>query len=187
MVKEMNRSETRIYNLQLSILKLKKWDKVLAMKWGKEVVMPKPRRIELNGRLKRYDADVSDEVIRVSKDFYGYASAKSLRSLLKHELTHAFLMDNNIPYRHNSRTWNKVSLALGVRDNTNYEWEYLCNCGAWLKTHQKRNSWRCSHCGQSNVTKREYNKLRKIADINSKLYPVDIERFQVFKDVRRRA
>lgn len=184
---EMNRSEKRIYNLQLSILKLRKWDKILAMEWGKEVVLPRPRTIELNGRIKSYDADIGPETIRVSKDFYKTATPKALRETLRHELAHAFLMDNNIPYKHNSKVWNLVTLTLGVRDITNYEWRHICQCGSYIDSHHKKNWWLCPYCGMKNITKREYNKLSKVAAINSKLCPVNIDRYQVFKDIKRRA
>lgn len=185
---EMNRSEMRIYNLQLKILDQKRFDKLLELEdWANPVIKPKPRRIELNGRLKSHDADIDDEVIRVSKDYYKNASTKGLTDLLRHELAHAFLMDNNIPYRHNSRTWNRVTLILGVRDSTNYEWRHTCQCGAYLDSHEKRNLWFCRHCGMKNVTKREYNKLRKIADINAKTVTIEIDKIQVFKDIKRRA
>jgi predicted SprT family Zn-dependent metalloprotease len=189
MVKEMNRSEMRIYNLQLKILGQKRFDKLLELEdWGNPVIKPKPRRIELNGRLKNHDADIDDEVIRVSKDFYKDATPKELNETLRHELAHAFLMDNCIPYKHNSRTWTRVTLALGVRDTTNYEWQYFCGgCTSWLQTHDKKTSWRCHRCGKLNVTKREYNKLKKIAALNSKLHPINIDNYQVFKDIKRRA
>ena len=188
MVKEMNRSEMRVYNLQLKILGQKRFDKLLALSdWANPVIRPKPRRIELNGRIKSYDADIDDEVIRISKDFYKDATPKELSETLRHELAHAFLMDNNIPYRHNSRTWNRVTLTLGVRDITNQEWRHICQCGSYIDSHQKKNWWLCPFCGMKNVTKREYNKLKKIADINSKIQPVSIDGYQVFKDIKRRA
>ena len=184
----MNRAESRLYRMQESVLASKKWAKMLQkVDFGKEIVPYKLVPIEINGRIKAYLAQASSDKIEFSKDYYKRAKAKQLIDTMKHEMAHTLLSQNGISDGH-SPLYKTCCFVLGLHrpDHMEGSWNYqhICSvCGWWQKSMQRRD--KIGHtCGGNFrylVSKTEYGKLARIAKVESKLVPVNINLYQIME------
>jgi len=100
---------------------------------------------------------------------YKYHYSGLTKETLLHELLHCFISQNKLwKYDKKSKLFNKLVLNLNTKKlrigscHGAYLWKYKCNCGAWLKTNDKRiNGWRCSQCGE-HIKKPIINMTKKI-------------------------
>ncbi len=187
-IEGMNKSESRLYRMQERVLGSKKWAKMLQkVDFGKEITLYKLVPIELNGRLKAYYAQASPDKIEFSRDYYKRAKTKQLIDTMKHEMAHVILLQNNISDGH-SPLYKTCCHVLGLnrpdKMEGTYNYQHICSvCGWWQKSMQRRD--KIGHtCGGNFrllVTKTEYRKLARIAKLDSKLMPVNINLYQIME------
>jgi predicted SprT family Zn-dependent metalloprotease len=190
----MNRAESRLYRMQERVLESARWAKMVQrVDFGKEVAPYKLVPITVNARLKRCLATAWSEKIQFSKDYYKRATPKSLTNTMRHEMIHTFLSQNDIA-DHHSTMFKTCCHVLGLNSPNDKEadWNYkhVCTeCGWWQKSMKRQD--KLGHvCKGENfrflVTRTEYQKLARIAKIQSKVYPVNIKAYQVMEVKRIR-
>ena len=176
----MNRAERRLYNMELRVLRSRRWSRMCEkMGWTKPT---QPREVRINGRLRRTNA-CAGEVMEFSKRYYRSSDAKGLRRTVTHELIHYAMRDNGVADRgwHGAR-FEEAAVLMGI--TRGYAQQWVCNCGWWLKTARPVYSVFCPHCAKTLVRAGEYKKLERIARIGSKVRPVNIEAYAVARQVR---
>ena len=184
----MNRSETRLYNLELKVLASKKWARMMAtVDIGvPNPASPKARQVKMNGRLKKCYAYAGQE-LNFSKDSYQRYSPKRLRESIAHELIHYYLMDNNCPEkRDHGPIFQACCQVMGLDDawakEVPHSYQYVCECGWWVKTSKRIKAYRCRGCLKDMVLKVEYEKLRKMAAIGSNTINLNMSRYAVMTE-----
>jgi hypothetical protein len=188
---KMKRAEGRLYRMQLKVAASKKWAKMVErVDIGKEPKAYQPVPFHVNGHLRRITGYSCVDKIEVSKEFYKARSSASpyrheLMDLVKHEMVHTWLAQNGVSDVHGPLFKTGCHL-LGLHDpnSKEAEWKYqyvCCVCGWWLKSSHKQGMVRCGHCLKRMVTRAEYNRLKKMAEVGSKLIPVKIEDYIVME------
>jgi len=175
----MKRAERRLYNIELRVLKTKRWNRMCErMGWLKPT---QPREVRISGRLKRTNA-VAGQVMEFSKQHYK-SSVKELRRTVTHELIHYAMSDNGVSERdYHGPKFERAAVMMGIIRGYTHQW--FCSCGWWMKTPRPVESVFCSHCRKTLVRATEFKRLERIARIGSKLKPVSIENYAVVKEVR---
>lgn len=187
-VEGMNRAESRLYRMQERILSSAKWAKMLQkVDFGKELQPYKLVPIELNGRLKAYCAQASPDKIEFSKEYYQRATSKQLIDTMKHEMAHVILLQNGISDGH-SPLYKTCCFVLGLHRPDHmegaYNYKHVCSvCGWWQKSMEKRDKigHKCGENFRLLVSKAEYGKLARIAKVNSKIVPININLYQIME------
>lgn len=184
----MNRAESKLYRMQGKVLSSKKWTKMLSkVDFGKEIQPYKLVPIEINGRLKAFLAQASSDKIEFSKDYYKRAKAKQLTDTMRHEMIHTFLHQNGLSDGHGP-LYKTCCHILGLyrpdHMEGTYNYQHICSvCGWWQKTmeRQVKIGHKCGENFRFLVGKTEYGKLAKIAKLDSKLMPVNINLYQIME------
>lgn len=193
---KMNRRERMIFRLEREILESKRWAKM-----KEKVELGTPTRDDPQLRLvkcvkvKAMFAARAGPFLEVND--LGYRrTGKSLRALIAHEMIHYYLQDNKthagtrkVAYMENDyhgRLFRECAAVLIHSRENPTVYRYSCPCGRWIQIPGKRRTeLRCS-CGKRLVSKPEFDRLRKIAALGSKLHPVEISRYAVMT-VKRKA
>jgi predicted SprT family Zn-dependent metalloprotease len=193
--RHMNRSESRIYNMAQSILTEKRWSK---MKASVDIGVPNPRDPDLRVvKVKHLRGAVAmaSDYLYVDKSHLKTRTAKRLKHTIRHELVHFYLSDNQVSkgtrgkdYTDHGKLFKECCAALGLKDPFSYEtdwgWTHRCPCGWYLKSMNRRTRIVCSSCHKTMILPTEYRRLKKIAEIGSKLMPVNIDNYVIMKVVK---
>lgn len=172
----------------------------LSNHFGFEFVKPNFRPVYVNKRLKRYSGLFRGDKIDIADEH-----KSSQRDTLWHELLHAVVADNyNKWYTENNwrdkdlstKEWKKVNRMYrtiekavftlegrGSHHTQNYK--LMCECGYWIKTVKRRTSAFCRHCNVSLVSPKEYRKLKKMAEIDSRIKEINIDNYKSWKENKR--
>ena len=137
---------------------------------------PEFRPVYINKRLKRTGGYFYGARIEIAD-----MSSWSQKDTLWHELQHAIVRDNYEKvgkYAKHQRIVEKAVFHLeGIGNHGTYNYELRCNCGYWIKSAKRKETGYCKHCEKTMVNPIEYNKLKKIASIKSKIIKVNIDRY----------
>jgi len=163
----------------------------LSIHFGFEFVKPNFRPVYINKRLKRYSGLFCGDKIDIAVE---HKSCQ--RDTLWHELLHAVVSDNYYKWYKNNKDTNKpwkmrrtIEKAIftlegrGSHHTQNYK--LSCQCGYWLKTVKRRTSAFCRHCNVSLVSPKEYRKLKRMAEIDSKIKEINIDNYKPWKENKR--
>jgi len=184
----MNRAESRLYRMEERILVSARWARMLQkVDFGKEITPYKLVPIELNGRLKAYNAQASSDKIEFSKDYYKRAKAKQLIDTMKHEMAHVVLLQNGISDGH-SPLYKTCCFVLGLHRpdklEGTYNYQHICTvCGWWQKsmTRREKIGHTCNGKFVFLVSRAEFKRLERIAKIGSVTIPVTLGAYQVME------
>ena len=184
----MNRAENRLYKMELDVLASKKWARMMAMVdiGVPNPKPPKPREVKLNGHLKRLYAYAGKE-LNFNKDDYKRYSPKRLKTCVTHELIHYYLMDNDCPEkRDHGSIFQACCQVMGLDDGwareVPHSYQYVCECGHWVKTSKRIKAYRCRGCRKNMVLKTEYMKLKKMAALGSKTIDVNLSHYAIMTE-----
>ena len=182
----MNRTESKLYRLQLEVLKEARWNKMLQrVDFGKELKPYQPVTTRVSGHMKTYFAYAFEDHIVFKKDYAKRSDYTELLHTMRHEMVHTLLAQNGIDTSHGP-LFHTCCMILGLKDSNSKEapwkYKYTCTvCGWWLKAADKRESVRCGHCFKRMVTAGDYEKLKQMAKLNCKAFPVKVEDYIVMK------
>jgi len=191
----MSRSENALFNKGEEYIKSKTFErnmKKVGDKFGFEPVKPKMVPVYIRKNLKRYLGVCHWSHITISHSHWKHNSKKNVTHTLRHEIVHLFVGENyklvtnndKVSYKEFEKTCFVAFNHVGEHDA--YQYLYTCPCGGKIKsTKNKQCKLWCRNCGKQLVSKREYNKLVKIAEINSKVVKVDINLFRVYEKTER--
>lgn len=114
---------------------------------------------------------------------------------LWHEIIHGFIMDNWLIYQQSNPNivWadykpferNIFRMAINDGSHHSYNWELLCDCNYWWKSVKRRKEMFCPRCQMYIVSLTEFQRLKKIAAIGSKKFPIDIAKYKPWKSNKR--
>lgn len=175
--------------------KMKRFVRKMSSLYSVQFVVPKFVPVFRSTRMRTCDGYHYSDKITIDKNclhtkFY-------LRSLLWHEIIHSFVSDNyHIVYNEYAlqnkqvpsvKSFEKDAFRYGCGDGSHesQNWKVSCDCGMWLKSVAKKNSWVCPRCNVTLVSTNEYQKLKKIAQLGSRISRVDINRFKPWKSNER--
>jgi predicted SprT family Zn-dependent metalloprotease len=173
-------SKSRVRRICQEILQSKKWQKVRRVDIG----VPDPKdpdipEVRFRKGVKRYLAQAG-KFLTFSTEYYLRTDNQSLKNTIAHEMIHYYLQKNGIYDGHGS-AFKTLCSAYGLNNprakEADWKYQYVCPCGWWYKTNKTMVSIRCKRCGKILVSPTEYKRLRKIAEIKSKVYPVNIEKY----------
>jgi len=181
----MNRTESKLYRLQLEVLKEARWNKMLQrVDFGKELNPYEPVPIKLF-RSKAHLAIAWSERIEFQKDYAKRSDYTDLLHTMRHEMIHTLLGQNQISDSHGALFKTCCSIVgLHNPNSKEAEWKYkyVCTvCGWWQKQTTKQESVRCGHCFKRMVTQTDYDKLKQMVKLNCKAFPVKLEDYIVMK------
>lgn len=176
---KMNRSELRLFKLEQEVIASKKFQKMLNHFGFKE---PRSIPVRYNKRLTRYWGQWGPRVIELSyADFKrSKQSVKTIKSKLLELLLYSVQADNK------NQSYKDIAAYLHLPGYEGVKYKYTCQCGHTLNAIDVRHIWRCTNCHKTNVTSAEYNKLKRIAKLKSRICPVKIEEYQLFAQITKR-
>lgn len=191
----MDRAASRIYRLELRVMKTGAWARMKAMvDIGTPTRSdPAPRVVKIH-KLSGASATAGD-YLEVDRDVANWAE-KNLKPTILHEMVHYYLHDNGA-YKGtraadlrkgrnggtdcHGRLFRECCKALGLQGHASevlHKYQYRCECGWWIKSAKPiktREQLRCGSCRKLMVTPTEYARLKKVAAIGSRSMPVKIE------------
>jgi|GEM_PF-6310631 len=171
----------------------------LSNHFGFEFTKPDFRPVYINKRLKKYWGLFRGDKI----DIIDGLTKSSRNDTLWHEMLHAVVADNYNKYcdinKYKDMPWDeatkihkmrgKIEKAIftlegrGSHHTQNYK--LSCTCGYWLKTVKRRTSAFCRNCNVSLVSPKEYRKLKKMAEINSRIKEINIDNYRPWKENKK--
>lgn len=194
----MNRTESKIYNLELEVMRSKRWAR---MKAKVDIGIPNPR--DPAPRLVRLMKRSRENWGARAGEYLEWNSAslsrnrRSLKELIAHELIHYYLMDNGCHKGTRKREYAEnayhgrlfrecAGILINSRENPKV-YRYTCSCGHWIELPgKKREGFMCRGCGKRMVPAIEYRSLKKISQIRSKIAPIDLSRYAL-ATIKRKA
>lgn len=193
--RHMKRSENRIYNMARSILTEKRWSK---MKAEVDIGVPNPRDPDLRVvKIKhlRGAVAIASDYLYIDKDYLRRATPKRLKHTVRHEMVHYYLIDNAVhkgtrakDCSDHGKLFKECCAVLSLKDphswETTWTWTHNCPCGWYLKAMDRRTRIVCSSCHKTMILPTEYRRLKKIAQVKSKLMPVNIDNYVIMKVVK---
>jgi len=169
----------------------------LSSHFGFEFVKPDFRPVYINKRLKRYSG-----LFRGTKIDLAVEHKSCQRDTLWHEVLHAVVADNynkwyedigrNLgkeEYKKVNRMYRTIEKAVftlegrGSHHTQNYK--LSCQCGYWLKTVKRRTSAFCRQCHVTLISPKEYRKLKKMAEIDSRIKEINIDNYKPWKENKK--
>lgn len=186
----MNRSELALWKKGDAWIKSKRFEQKaskLLNHFGAEPIIPEMLPVEISKRVKKVDGYCYyDKKIQIAYDHWKYASKNYLLDTLKHETLHQFIYVNHPQIRGQisfGKFEKEVYLVFDIDGSIHkaYRWKYSCECGWWRKTNSKLDKLRCNGCGKNLVNKAEHDRIKRIAGIKSKVYPIEIDKWGIFR------
>jgi len=188
MAKRGEKGLTSEYERQVKSAKMERLLKKAEERFGVPFTAPVPLPVKINSRLKRYDGIYRGDHIEVAGYFYDvFKTGKRMKELLFHEALHEVVSKNHTKVNNSYTRLEKFIFQTALNDGSHNSWSYkiVCECGAWVKSTKKKNKYRCNHCGKTLVSSTEYRKLKKIAELKSHLYPIDLDIYRTWKSNKK--
>lgn len=167
--------------------------------FGFQFIKPEFRPVYINKRLKRWSGVFKGDKIDIADEH-----RSTQRDTLWHELLHTVVSDNyNKWYDENYKgrdlkenEWKKLKRmhreiekavftleGRGSHHTQNYK--LSCDCGYWIKTVKRKASAWCRYCSVKLVSPKEYRKLKRMAELDSKVVEINIDNYKPWKDNKK--
>lgn len=194
----MNRRERMIFRLELEVMRSKRWAK---MKRVVDIGVesredPSPRVVKIvRQKRSRWNARAGP-TLEVN-DSGRALTGKPLKDLIAHEMIHYYLSDNKVwkgtrktAFYENAlhgRLFRECAAVLIHSRENPVMYRFSCPCGGWVERSGRKQRHRvmCSYCHRWFVSKAEYARLKKMAEVGSKTMPVNIANYVVPKVTRK--
>lgn len=186
MVNKMNRMEMKLYNIQLAVLGQKCWQTMLErVDFGKQLKPYQPVPIVVSSRLRRSEACASKDRIEVQKSLVKRATRRQLVQVLKHEMVHVLLGQNDLPDGH-SALFKTCCHFLHLNDASVKEayWRYAYECPVCKRRWRSMKKWKkIGHICLNNdfriiATRQEIARQREAGADISMFIPITIKRIK---------
>lgn len=195
MVRKYHRGEKGLESKELKYInsnKMKRLLDKLSHHFGFEFVKPEFRPVYINKRLKRYGGLFRGERIDVAVE-----DRLSQRNTVWHELLHAVVSDNynkwydknkdkvDKPWKRYKQIEKAVFTLEGRGSHHTQNYKLSCTCGYWIKTVKRRTEAWCRHCNVKLISPKEYRKLKRMAEIDSKIVEINIDNYKPWKENKK--
>jgi hypothetical protein len=170
----------------LASAKMKRFVEKMSKLYNVQFRVPDFRPVFVSKRLRRYGGLFYGEKIVIE---YGNASSKwAGKNILWHEIIHGFVRDNWLVFyqSHPNETEksfeaNAFRLACNDGSHNSHNWKLSCDCGHWWKSVKRIEERFCERCGMYIVSPTEFKKIKKIAEIGSKKFHIDVKKYKAWK------
>ena len=197
----MDRAATRIYRLELKVMKSGAWTRMKArVDLGTATKDdPAPRVVKI--RKLRESSATAGDYLEVDSDVAKWGE-KNLKGTIAHEMIHYYLHDNGA-YKGtragdlrkgrnggtdcHGRLFRECCKAYGLQGHASevlYKYKYKCECGWWIKSVTPSKQLWCGNCHKMLVTKTEYRRLQRVAAIGARSLNIKIEKYVQMKVIR---
>jgi len=171
----------------LQSTKMKRFVNKMSKLYEIDFRIPDFRPVYINARLgRRTWGYFCGSRIEIAKDL----DKSQQYETLWHEIIHAFVYDNSESiYKHDEsrNKFEKAAFRLAINDGSHNSWNYKlkCDCGHWWKSTTKKHKVFCPNCHKWLISNSEYNKLKRIEKINSRIYKINIDEYKVWKENKK--
>lgn len=196
-VHKMNRRERKIFRLEREVLNSKRWAKM-----KEKVELGVPGREDPALRVVKAVRQQQGRFLARAgpylevNEYGGQLSGGRLKRLVAHEMIHYYLHDNKAwegdrkksfyDNKQHGALFKECAAVLIDSSENPTVYRYSCPCGWWIEIPGKRkSSVPCHSCRKTLVTKTEYDRLRKVSAIGSRVHKVELSKYAVMAVKRK--
>ncbi|MBE3122997.1 MAG: hypothetical protein IMZ53_03430 [Thermoplasmata archaeon] len=155
--------------------------------------IPDFRPVFISKKLKKYGGLFCGDKIKIAIDVAKSRWANG--NTLWHEVVHSFISDNWLIYQNSNTniTWadykpferNIFRMAINDGSHHSQNWKLMCGCTFWWKTVNKQKEKFCPRCNMYIISPTEFKKLKKIAELGSRKFHIDITKYKPWQSNER--